>query len=245
MSDNLKYWLIGFLEAEGSFVVSSRGDLYFVITQGYRNLFILYYIRDMLGFGSVIKQSPTVFRYVVQDKEGLLKILNMVNGNLVLYKKRQQLEFFINKYNMKYGCALNYVDKLNIPTLNDAWVSGFADGDGCFSVSYIETKERFYIRFILSQKEDISFLKHVFGTGYNELNSYNQCYSFVVKDLCTSKVHNNEIVLDYFTRFPLKTTKLNSFSLWKYIINQLHNTKVTEEKKAGLKSLCKLVNKAD
>jgi hypothetical protein len=74
----------------------------------------------MLGFGSVIKQSPTVFRYVVQDKEGLLKILNMVNGNLVLYKKRQQLELFINIYNMKYGYTLPYLDNLNIPTLNDA-----------------------------------------------------------------------------------------------------------------------------
>ena len=241
----LNYWLIGFTEAEGYFVVGVRGDMSFVISQDYRNIFILYYIQDTLGFGRIIKQSSKVFSYVVQDQVGLSRIISLFNGHLVLSKKKLALESFINAYNLRYNFNIVFNERFNLPTLNDAWISGFTDGDGCFNISFIELKDRFYIRFILSQKEDITFLKEIFGLGSIEVNSTNQCYSFVIKDLCTSKSYNNKIVIDYFSKFPLKTYKLNSYLLWKYIMGQLYNTKATPEKIAGLKSLCKLINNAD
>jgi hypothetical protein len=52
-------------------------------------------------------------------------------------------------------------------------------------------------------------------------------------------------VIDYFSKFPLKTYKLNSYHLWKYILGQLHNTKATPDKLSGLKSLYKLINNVD
>jgi len=243
MINNFNLWLIGFLEAEGSFICASRGDLSFVITQGYRNIAVLYEIKKFLGFGSVIKQSPTVFRFVVQNQIDLLKIINIVNSKLILKDTQERFKIFINNYNLRYNQNIEYLEPTTpIPTLNEAWISGFTDGDGCFNISFIETKDRFYIRFILSQNEDISFFKEVFGVGSIEYNKTYKCWSFVIKDLCTCKDPNNKIVLDYFEKFPLKTSKLNSFYLWKYIMNQLLNTKVTPEKRAALKTLCKLIN---
>ena len=137
----------------------------------------------------------------------------MFNGHLVLSKKKLDLESFINAYNIRYNLNIVFNDRVFLPTLNDAWISGFTDGDGCFKISFIELKDRFYVRFILSQKEDITFFKEIFGQGSIEVNSSNQCYSFVIKDLCTSKSPNNKVVLDYFSKFPLKTYKLNSYHL--------------------------------
>jgi len=92
----------------------------FVINQDYRNIFILYYIQDTLGFGRVIKQSPTVFRFVVQDQVGLSHIISLFNGHLVFSKNKLALESFINAYNLKYNLNIIFNDRVYLPTLNDA-----------------------------------------------------------------------------------------------------------------------------
>jgi len=62
-------WLIGFSEGEGSFILAKRGDLAFVITQSTTDVQSLYYIKDNLGFGKVIKQSikQNTHRFIIQD----------------------------------------------------------------------------------------------------------------------------------------------------------------------------------
>lgn len=67
----------------------------FVISQDYRNIFILYYIQDTLGFGRIIKQSSKVFSYVVQDQVGLSRIISLFNGHLVLSKKNLPLNLLL------------------------------------------------------------------------------------------------------------------------------------------------------
>ena len=42
----------------------------------------------------------------------------------------------------------------NEPSLNNAWLSGFTDAEGCFTVS-IKSSIGFAIRFILSQKHEV------------------------------------------------------------------------------------------
>lgn len=85
-----KQWLIGFIEAQGSFTITTRGDVNFVITQGYRNIFILYYIKMRLKTGRVVKQGTQTFRFVIQDYQGLLFIINLLNGNLVLMNSQSK-----------------------------------------------------------------------------------------------------------------------------------------------------------
>lgn len=52
---------------------------------------------------------------------------------------------------------INLIDKLIKPTLNDAWLSGFTDAEGCFNVkidkrSNTVTGFSVMLRFILDQK---------------------------------------------------------------------------------------------
>lgn len=53
-------WLIGFAEGDGSFIVTNRQDLMFVITQSNYNIEILHEIKQHLGVGRVIVQSKTL-----------------------------------------------------------------------------------------------------------------------------------------------------------------------------------------
>ena len=54
---------------------------------------------------------------------------------------------------------IDFIESKNEPSLNNAWLSGFTDAEGCFTVS-IKNTTGFAIRFILSQKheENLTFL---------------------------------------------------------------------------------------
>jgi len=236
-----KTWLIGLFEAEGSLTIAVRGDLQFVITQDYANIAVLYYIRDQIGFGSVIKHGPRTFRYVVQDQEGLGLMIQFLNGNLVLHKRIADLGRFIIAYKIRYYISYTLIETPFKPTLKDAWISGFTDGDGCFHIGYILTKNTFPIRFILSQKDDIEHLRKITG-GSIVFNRSNGCYSIVLKDLPLSTGRNTEWVVDYFSKFKLKTTKMNSYYLWCYLRNQLLKKQLTPQQCENMKKLCKLIN---
>ena len=242
LDNQFKQWLVGLIEAEGQLSVNKRGDLSIIITQGYKNIYILYYIKRMLGFGSVLMQAPTIFRYVIYSKKDIYVIITMLNGNLVLNKRLEEYKNFVDCYNKKYNENIEVITDRYKPTLKDAWLSGFTEGGGCFDISYIESKDRFDIRYILTQKEDLTFMREIYGCGSIEYNKTRQCYKFVIKDQCTAKDPNMGKVIKYFEEFKLRTTKLNSYSLWGYVANQIYNTEMTEEKKAGLKTLIKLIN---
>lgn len=64
-------WFVGFAEGDGSFIITSRGNLQFVITQNTRDVQVLDLIKNTLKIGKVIKQGSNTSRFVVQDKKGL------------------------------------------------------------------------------------------------------------------------------------------------------------------------------
>jgi hypothetical protein len=76
-------------------------------------------IKAFLGFGRVVKQSKTVFRFLIQDCKFLKIIITSLNGNLVLEKKRMSLKAFILAYNKLYNDTIIFIDNKRIPSLND------------------------------------------------------------------------------------------------------------------------------
>ena len=68
-------WFRGFLEGNGSFIVAKRGDLSTVITQDTRDIQVLYMIQEVLGFGRVVKQGVTTYRFIIQDKKGFISFM--------------------------------------------------------------------------------------------------------------------------------------------------------------------------
>jgi len=151
-------WLIGFSEGEGSFCLAKRGDLSFVITQSTYDIGVLNYIKDNLCFGKVIVQSKIqkTHRYVVQDINNIYLLCLLFNGNMVFPTRNARFITFLSFFNerlLKKGLIpIPLINNYVSPSLNDGWLSGITDGEGCFTSSILSNSSAYRIRYILTQK---------------------------------------------------------------------------------------------
>ena len=244
--DNFKWWLIGFAEGDGHFGIDKRGYLVFKITQSSLDAQVLFYIKKSLGFGSVSVQSTTnkTHQFRVRDKDNLIKIINIFNGNLITKAKIIQFKLFLQAFNAKYNTNIDFIGCTNKVNLDNAWLSGFTDAEGCFTCSAFlnKTTNKYIVtvRYIISQKDDIEFSNHLASliNGYvSYLKSYGG-YNTVVNSTKLS------IIIKYINNFPLQTKKHISYTRWlrvhKRVLNKEHLTVEGIEK---IKILIKSINK--
>ena len=244
--DNFKWWLIGFAEGDGHFGIDKRGYLVFKITQSSLDAQVLFYIKKSLGFGSVSVQSTTnkTHQFRVRDKDNLIKIINIFNGNLITKAKIIQFKLFLQAFNAKYNTNIDFIGCTNKINLDNAWLSGFTDAEGCFTCSAFlnKTTNKYIVtvRYIISQKDDIEFSNHLASliNGYVlYLKSYGG-YNTVVNSTKLS------IIIKYINNFPLQTKKHISYTRWlrvhKRVLNKEHLTVEGIEK---IKILIKSINK--
>lgn len=233
-------WFIGFSEGDGA-ILTYKGRPTFVITQKEKE--ILLHIQKVLGFG-IVREYKSFSRYFVLDKQNIYLLTLLFNGNLVLEHRKSQLSYWIQALNKTIASnkpalknkqslwtvdlsEINLIDKLIKPTLNDAWLSGFTDAEGCFNVnidkrSNTVTGFRVMLRFILDQKNSQYLflqLRDLYSYGAVSLRgASNGVYRYQVnsfKGLITIKI--------YFLIFPLKSKKLLSFKKWNEIYNMVLN----------------------
>ena len=145
-------WLIGFTEGDGSFVLNSRGTPVFVITQSTSDIQILHYIQQTLGFGRVIKQGSSTSRFVVEDIASITLLVALFNGNLVFPLKQASFSRFLNAFNNRSkDTKVMFISTLITPTLNDNWLCGFTDAEGCFTCSLLGNSKAYRFRYMLAQ----------------------------------------------------------------------------------------------
>lgn len=249
-------WLIGFVEGDGSFVISKRGDLSFVIVQSTEDVKILYYIKEQLGFGQVYQQSKSnkTHRFVIQDFKSLYLICALFNGNFVFPTRNVRFIKFLANLNEKL-IKRNYKDYSIIlpnyntikPSLKDAWLSGITDAEGCFTVSFLTRKDIYRIRYILSQKWEINkevliSILNLFSNKIGEVYIHSNPISNVY-ELRVNGVKNCIQLIEYFEEYQLKTKKLESYKKWKYILFALERKEhINLENRENLKTLSKFIN---
>ena len=250
-SEKFLTWLVGFTEGEGSFIVNNRGDLAFVITQATNDKQILEYIKEILGFGKVIPQSAITSRYVTQNKREIDIIISIFNGNIILPSRQQKFATFIEGFNIwaiKGKIRLDPVELKNrflLPTLNNAWLAGFTDGEGCFTCS-IHDKKGFSFNFNISQKleSNIKILEHfctLFKGGIVSKHHQENTYEFRIGGL-----NNCKEVFPYFDNYTLYTKKSLSYILWKDVYNDLINKyHLNNSKRREIIEKAKLINKSN
>lgn len=211
-------WFIGFSEGDGCFTKSRRGtDFYFIVSQGNADVALLEYIKTVLGCGNVYKQSPRVSRFMVQDKKSLLLLISLFNGNLVLPRRKKQFVVWLQALCNHFSEQIEPIESEILPSLNDGWISGFTDAEGCFTASFLSNSTAFRLRYILSQKgsENLPVLSHLillFRGGALEAHSVYGVYSYVL-----SGVKKSYNVFQYFTKFSLLSKKRCSFALWQSV----------------------------
>ena len=99
---------------------------------------ILYHITNYIGFGTIIKFTQgkvTFYRYIIEDRVLLISII--LNGNIAIYNRINQLTKWINCLNEKVlntkstifslSSTITVLTTIFLPTLTDVWLSGFTD----------------------------------------------------------------------------------------------------------------------
>lgn len=231
-------WFVGFAEGDGA-ILCSKLRPRFVLTQ--KESAILYQIQSILGFGAV-RHTGNYYRFVVEDNRNARLLAYLFNGNLVIPRRITQLQVWLNVLG-----NIQLITTSPIPTLLDAWLSGFTDAEGCFNVSVLfrakaTLKFRVVIRFLLDQKNAESLLLHIqtlFGSGYVNLRKDTD----IVYRYTNSSVTGLKSVEHYFIAFPLKTKKYASFAKWCEIYTMLQAKQhLTEEGINAVRVMSKQIN---
>ena len=253
LSNNWLTWFIGFVEGDGAIQTYANGTrVRFVLTQ--KESAILYYIQKKLGIGTV-KHFPQgksgnkndFYRLIVDNPSHILILAFLFNGNLALTHRIQQLSLWVKALNNRFGSnTILFINTAVSVTLQDAWLSGFTDAEGCFNVS-ITHNARYALgnvikmRYILDQKDSTILLviRDLFGFGRVTLRSKTDgVYRYTATGF---KTIND--VISYFKLFPLHTKKHQSFDKWltihNFVSNKLH---LTEEGLAQVREWQKQIN---
>ena len=257
-------WLIGFTEGDGSFVRADRGDLYFVITQDSRDKQVLEYIQQTLNMGKVIKQGKTTSRFIIQDKLGLFLIAWIFNGHIRSPGKLTSFNEWLKHLNANLKKPSKKLKKLGLDnsifeiiepfestkeiSLNDNWLLGFIDAEGCFHASFSLKKKSFRILFDIAQKgEDnkkivLDKLADLFKFGKVSKHYRDNNWSYRIHG-----ISNVQVIIDYIENpnftFTFLTKKASSYLLWKQIFVAIKNKEHLDEvKRLKLINLSKTVN---
>ena len=86
--DQFGHYLAGLIDGEGHF--SSTQQL--VIVFHYLDVSLAYYIKERIGFGKIKKvKNKNAYLYIISNKDGIIKVINLINGKLRTFNKFNQV----------------------------------------------------------------------------------------------------------------------------------------------------------
>ena len=237
-------WFIGFVEGDGSIITDKDNRLRFVITQN--ELAILDHIQSILGFGEVYyDKGVNSWRYRVEKLDHISELAILFNGNLYLDHRIEQLARWTDVLIHK-GYNIDLISNKISISLNDAWLSGFTDAEGCFNVNIYTRSSmsigfRVVLRFLLDQNDQNSLLaiQSLFGFGYvNKRGISSKSYRYTADAF--TKLDKLE---NYYRNFPLKTIKKDAFLKWVFVRSlMLKKEHLNREGFNSIRKLAKEIN---
>lgn len=236
-------WLVGFSEGDGSFIVNSRGTTIFVLTQDTQDVQVLLYIQKILDFGRVMKQGSSTSRFVVEDISSIALLVALFNGNIVFPMKQASFFLFLQAFNNRSNVtAVTFISRLVKPTLEDFWLCGITDAEGCFTCSLLGNSKAYRFRYILAQQGGINLSVLIYLTTL--IGGVVRPHSAQgVNELTVNGVRNIMPVFEYFDTHPLLTKKAKSYSIWKEVHTSLVNGEhLSPESRAVLKVKTATIN---
>jgi hypothetical protein len=237
LKEEFIYWFIGFSEGDGSFSFYKDKYLEFKVTQSSRDAQILFYIKKELGFGNVSIQDKVnkTHQFRVRKKEAILKLIEIFNGNILTNYKDFQFQDWIKAYNKIYNDNIIYKGRNSSFNLNNNWLLGFTDAEGCFTVNITKSKKfnsiQVTVRYLLSQKGELELFNKI-GLLLNGKVHYLKSYEDYNLTVHLTKL---KTILEYLKVRKLKTKKLISYKNWL----KVYNLVITKQhlKVSGLKKI--------
>lgn len=188
------YWLAGLIDGDGSLLVNKNKALTCEITVHERDVKALFKIKEKYH-GSVLKRSNVkAYRWRVSKKWIIYKLYSDLNGKLITDRKIKQMKKFSSILNIEPIIVEDYHFYMNT-----AWLSGFIDADGCFTI-----RNNYTLTISISQKTAgiLYSIKEKLNCGNVYFDKSGNTFNYAITDLKGIKK-----LLLYLEKYPLKTTK--------------------------------------
>lgn len=132
------------------------------------------------------------------------------------------------------------------------WITGFVDGEGCFSVSIFRNAKskiklgwQIFPEFVVSQgeksKKSLEIIEKYFDCGYIIRNKRKDNHHEDMLKYCVRSIIDlREKIIPFFESNRLKTYKSKDFTIFKRIVEIIYKKKHLSEK--GLKKIAHLIS---
>jgi hypothetical protein len=189
---------------------------------------LAYHIKKRIGYGNVYKiKNKKAVRYICKNSTGLSIILSLINGKLLSNFKYDQL---INHNYTEYF-NLTILPPLKRLSLDNYWLAGFTQADGCFHISIANSKTHktgFSVRLEYSLKQNDSLPLRLL---YNELKLGNLSqYGTGIWCYKSTGFKTALNLINYFDTFNLFAGKYISYLKFRKVYIMITEGKHLEEK---------------
>lgn len=243
-------YLAGIIESDGSIAVHNK----YSNAKKYRPKFIVVFssadeplaqkLASITKAGTVYnKNSAGYVLWQIQKTEDVIKIIKIINGYMRT-PKIEALHRAINWFNDFDNCNIDCLGLDQSSIDSNAWLAGFTDGDGNFSITLTDRKKKgkitskriqtfFRLELRQTYPRDVSVEQG--GTSYfiilSKIATYlgvnllsrtreqkdKVFYAFMV---ISHSVASHALVINYFDRFPLYSSKYLAYKDWCFVVEQ-------------------------
>lgn len=240
--DQFGHYLAGLIDGDGHF--NSKQQL--VIAFHSLDVSLAYYIKKRLGYGSVKKvKNKNAFILVVTAREGIEKVINLINGKIRTENKFYQITNNILNHENYAEFSKKISLKLNLSNnFKNHWLAGFSDANASFQIKILNRSKKIEVRlnFQIDQKKEyiLLLIKEFLGGNIGYRKSQDTYY------YGSTSFGSAKNVINYFDYFHLLSSKHVNYLKWRkaYLIiqNKDHLNNDGLEKIIKLKSTMNRVN---
>lgn len=222
-------WLGGLIDGDGSFGITQKKYTNCEITVELKDAKCLYFIKNKLGGSIKLRSGSNSIRYRLHNKEGMINLVNMVNGNI--RNSVRMIQF--RKICILLDIKVIEPSKL---TIENGWFSGFFDADGTIGIYMKNGYPQLTISVTNKYLVDVEDYQRIFGGSIYFDKSQNGYYKWMISS--KKDVLN---YVDYIKKYPSRTTKFNKLMLcnkyYKLIDLKCYKSELEVQKKAWLNFL--------
>ena len=225
-NEQLGYYLAGLIDGDGHFSKAQQ----LVIVFSFPDAFLAYYLKKKLGYGNVKKvKDKNAYLLVISKKEGMLHIINLINGKL---RTKHRFDQVVNNVlnNVKYkDLNINFtLDQSN--NLDNHWLAGFSDADASFQIKIIKritrNKPEIRLNYQIDQKSDhlLNMIKEYLGGNIGYRKSQDNYY------YGSTNFGSAKKVIEYFDKYHLQSRKHISYLRWRKVYRLIQDKEHLTEK---------------
>jgi hypothetical protein len=229
-NEELGYFLAGLIEGDGWF---GKKQLHIIFHESDTSL--AYYIKKQIGYGNIYKiKDKKAVRYICKNAKGLSKILSLINGKFVSEFKYNQL--ILHNYNEDFN--INILPPLKKLSLDNYWLAGFTQANGCFFISVVKSKTHktgYSVRLEYSIKQNDKIPLQLL---YDHLNMGNiSQYSSGIWCYKSSGFKTSAILINYFDKYNVFAGKYVDYIKFRKVYRM-----ITEGKHLEIKGVKKIIS---